>query len=130
VETVFRPMMLRLREVFTEGRESGELIQVDELQLMYAALGANAFYFLSGPVMGILLGTDPFEPSALEHRRRAAIEYLGQTIFTDRKHGARVAARVLAATPMPKAYPPGRGSRPYPSLASWAHAVRSRKITR
>ncbi len=101
VERVFRPMMLRLRELFAEGKQSGELIAVDELQFMYAALGANVFYFLSAPVVGILMETDPFERRAMEFRRRAAVEYLGQTIFTDREHGARVAARVLAVTPMP-----------------------------
>ena len=68
----------------------------------YAALGANVFYFLSAPVMRMVLEIDPLERSALEFRRKAAIEYLGQTIFIDREHGARVAARVLAATPMPE----------------------------
>jgi TetR/AcrR family transcriptional regulator len=102
VETVFRPMMLRLLKVYAEGRRSAELIRVEEMQLMYAALGANVFYFLSAPVMGMLRGADLFTRGALEHRRRAAIEYLGQTIFIDRKHGARVAARILKETPMPK----------------------------
>ena len=101
VDKVFRPMMVRVRQAIAEGCSSGELIPVDELQIMYAALGANAFYFLSAPVMGMLMGTNPFERSALEHRRKVAIEYLGQTVFTDRAHGARVAARVLASTPMP-----------------------------
>lgn len=101
VDKVFRPMMVRVRQAIAEGCSSGELIPVDELQIMYAALGANAFYFLSAPVMGMLMETNPFERSALEHRRKVAIEYLGQTVFTDRAHGARVAARVLASTPMP-----------------------------
>ncbi len=35
-------------------------------------------------------------------RRKAAIEYLGQAIFVDREHGARVAALVLDSTPMPE----------------------------
>jgi hypothetical protein len=81
------------------------LIRVDEWQMMYAALGANVFYFLSGPTMGLLLGKDPFEPQALVERRRAAILYLGQTVFTDRRHGARLAERVLARTPMPASGP-------------------------
>ncbi|MGA2887593.1 MAG: TetR/AcrR family transcriptional regulator [Terracidiphilus sp.] len=102
VEKVFRPMMLLVREVIAEGKESGELIQVDELQVMYAGLGANVFYFLSAPLMGLLMEMDPFERRTLELRRRAAVEYLGQCIFTDREHGARVAARVLSATPMPE----------------------------
>jgi TetR/AcrR family transcriptional regulator len=72
---------------------------------MYAALGANVFYFLSAPVVGLLTGKDLFERSTLEHRRKAAVEYLGKTIFSDREHGARVAARVLATTPMPEPAP-------------------------
>jgi TetR/AcrR family transcriptional regulator len=101
VNKVFRPMMVRVRSAIAEGRNSGELIQVDELQIMYAALGANAFYYLSAPIMGLTMGTDPLERNALEHRRKVAIEYLGQTIFTNRAHGALVAARVLASSPMP-----------------------------
>jgi TetR/AcrR family transcriptional regulator len=101
IEKVFRPMMGRLKELLQEGMRSGELIAVDEWQMMYAALGANVFYFLSGPVMGMLRGSDLFTHRALVARRKAAVEYLGQSIFCDRKHGARVAARVLAATPMP-----------------------------
>ena len=101
VERVFRPMMSRLREVLAEGSASGELIRTDELQIMYAALGANVFYYLSAPVMRMLMQFNPFERSAMEFRRKAVVEYLGQAIFIDREHGARVAARVLASTPMP-----------------------------
>ena len=102
IDKVFRSMMSRLREVFQEGKNSGELVQVDEMQIMYAALGANVFYFLSAPVVGMMMDANPFAPGALEFRRKAAVEYLGQTVFSDREHGARVAARVLAETPMPK----------------------------
>lgn len=102
VEKVFRPMMGRLRDLFEEGKRSGELIQADEWQIMYAALGANVFYFLSAPVVGIMFATNPLERSAMEFRRSAAVEFLGQAIFTDRKKGSEIAKRVLAATPMPE----------------------------
>ena len=104
IERVFKPGMFRLRDLFAEGRRTGELIEADEWQIMYSALGANVFYFLSAPMVGIMLGADPLERSAMEQRRKAAVEFLGQAIFSDRKHGAEVAARVLAATPMPKSY--------------------------
>ena len=105
VEKVFRPMMGRLEAVYQEGRASQELVDVDEWQIMYAALGANVFYFLSAPVMSLLTGRDFFERSTLENRRRVAVEYLGKTIFNDREHGAQVAERVLAANPMPEPVP-------------------------
>jgi len=44
----------------------------------------------------------PFENAALQHRRNAAIQFLGQAFFADRKHGAAVAMRVLASLPMPR----------------------------
>jgi TetR/AcrR family transcriptional regulator len=102
VEKVFLPMLTRMRQVYAEGRGSGELIDVDEMQIIYAALGANVFYFLSAPMMSMLVDTSPFDRTALEFRRKSAVEYLGNAIFIDRKHGARVAARVLASTPMPE----------------------------
>jgi TetR/AcrR family transcriptional regulator len=102
VEKVFRPTMRPVEELLAEGMRTKELIRVDAWQMMYAALGANVFFFLSGPVMGMLISKDLFSRKALKARREAAVEYLGQTIFLDRRHGARVAARVLKATPMPK----------------------------
>jgi TetR/AcrR family transcriptional regulator len=70
--------------------------------LIYAGLGANVFYFLSAPMTKWSQGFDPLEPAALDIRRKVAIEFLGQAIFMDRERGARVAARVLATTPMPE----------------------------
>ncbi|HEY1767348.1 MAG TPA: TetR/AcrR family transcriptional regulator [Terracidiphilus sp.] len=102
VERVFRPMFVPLKELLAEGMRTKELIRVDEWQMIYAALGANVFYFLSGRVMGILRDNNPFERGAIKARRKAAVEYLGQTVFCDRKHGARIAARVLASVPMPE----------------------------
>jgi TetR/AcrR family transcriptional regulator len=102
-EKLFGPLWLRVREVVEAGIREGELIPVDWMQMLYTGLGANVFYFLSAPLIGLALGFQPLERSALEVRRKAAIEYLGQTIFIDRLHGAQVAARVLASIPMPPA---------------------------
>ena len=101
VEKLFKPLGDRMLAVAEEGIRSGELIPVESSQLIYAALGPNVFYFLSAPMMRLVAEGDPFHPAALEFRRKAAVDYLGQAIFMDREHGARVAARVLAATPMP-----------------------------
>ena len=101
VEKLFRPMGDKMIAVAEEGIGSGELIPVESSQLIYAVLGPNVFYFLSAPMMRLIAEGDPFHPAALEFRRKAAVEYLGQAIFIDREHGAGVAARVLATTPMP-----------------------------
>jgi TetR/AcrR family transcriptional regulator len=102
VEKLFKPMGERMMAAAAEGIRSGELVGVEKTQLMYAILGPNVFYFLSAPLMRLLTELDAFHPSALEFRRRAAVEFLGQAIFNDRQHGACVAAKVLADTPMPQ----------------------------
>jgi TetR/AcrR family transcriptional regulator len=101
-ERFFRPMWFKVQEVLAEGIASGELIQVDPHQIHYAAQGANVFYFLSAPLVRLAFGFEPLSRSELEQRRKKAIEFIGQAIFMDREQGARVAAKVLAETPMPE----------------------------
>lgn len=100
-EKLMRPLWSRVDTLVEEGIAAGELIPVEWTQLIYAGLGANVFYFLSAPLTKLAQGYDPLTPAALAFRRKVAIEYLGQTIFVDRAHGAGVALRVLASTPMP-----------------------------
>jgi len=102
VEKVFKPLTARVQQVLAEGMASGELIAVDPLQMRHVALGANVIYYLSAPMTRLISGKNPLERSAIKQHRKLVVEYMGQSIFRDREHGARVAARVLADTPMPE----------------------------
>jgi TetR/AcrR family transcriptional regulator len=102
VKRVFAPLMTMYESMVREGIESGELIHADWMQIHLATLGANVFYFLTGPVRRILYDVEPFSLEALAQRRVALVEFLGQAIFADRQRGAELAARVLADTPMPE----------------------------
>ncbi len=97
----FEPIWGRTLHLVAEGIRSGELCDVDPMQMLYSALGANVFYFLSAPMVRLVTALDPLEPTALANRRNDALQFLGQAIFTDRKHGARLAEQVLAAMPFP-----------------------------
>jgi TetR/AcrR family transcriptional regulator len=104
----FEPMFTRAQAITIEGIGGGELVDVDYMQMMYGALGANVFYFLSAPMVRLLGHGDPMSPDAVAQRRTLAIEFLGQTLFVDRKRGARIAKAVLAAMPMPEVTAPER----------------------
>ena len=101
LKRVFKPVISMYQSLVREGVASGELIPVDWLQIHLATLGANVFYFLSAPVLRMTLNTDLYTAEALEARRRSMAEYVGMTIFNDRNHGAALAAKVLADSPMP-----------------------------
>lgn len=107
-KNAFEPMFRRVQQIAEEGIRSGELCGVDWMQMVYAALGANVFYFLSAPMVHLMGDSDPLHPAAIAARRTAAIEYLGQTLFTDRQHGAHLAQAVLDSTPMPESGFPER----------------------
>jgi TetR/AcrR family transcriptional regulator len=102
VKRVFGPLQAVFQSLVREGIASGELIDVDWLQIPLAALGANVFYFLSAPVWRLSMAPfEPFDVEVLRARRVALVEFLGQAVFVNRKHGAELAKRVLADTPMP-----------------------------
>ena len=101
VKKVFEPTLIMYRAMVREGIESGELIGADWMQIQLATLGANVFFFLSAPIWRLVTGDDPLTVEALTTRRKAIVEFLGQALFKDRQHGAAVAAKVFADTPMP-----------------------------
>jgi TetR/AcrR family transcriptional regulator len=110
VKRVFEPVMIMFQSMVREGIASGELIEADWMQMQMSALGANVLYFLSAPIRRIVWGDDPFKQEALVERRRLLLEFLGQAIFQDRKHGAELAAKVYADSPMPEVtLPDGSG---------------------
>ena len=101
-QAAFKPLLEKLTGTVDEGMSSGELCKMDRLQVMYSIFGPNVFYFLSAPMVQLALPFQPFAPEALKARREAAVTFLGNALFTDRAHGAKLAARVLRAMPMPE----------------------------
>ena len=98
---IFGPMHAMFQSLVREGIASGELIEVEWMQMILTALGANVFYFLSAPVWRLIESFDPFDAEVLKARRVALVGFLGQAIFQDRRQGAELAARVIQDTPMP-----------------------------
>jgi len=102
VKRVFSPLHAMFQSMLREGIGSGELIDVDSVQISLSALGANVFYFMSAPVWRLLQDADPLSREVILERRASAVRFLGQALFIDRLHGAQLAERVLADTPPPE----------------------------
>jgi TetR/AcrR family transcriptional regulator len=102
VKNFFKPLLDKLQMAVEEGVKTGELCETDWLQVVYSMLGANVLYFLSAPMMRLALPFNPLENAAIRSRRRAAVEFLGNALFVDRAHGAKLAERVISDMPMPQ----------------------------
>jgi TetR/AcrR family transcriptional regulator len=99
---IFAPLHAMFQSMVREGIAAGELIDIEWLQIILSALGGNVFYFLSAPVWRLIMPFEPFDTEVLRARRATTVEFLGQALFQDRKHGAELAAKVLADMPMPE----------------------------
>jgi TetR/AcrR family transcriptional regulator len=97
----FAPIFHMFREVVEEGVKSGELSPIDWFHVWSVAIGSNVFYVMSAPSIRHALSFDPLARGALEFRRKALLEFLGQALFVERRRGAQLAKRILADTPMP-----------------------------
>lgn len=102
IKRVFAPLIEMYQSTVREGIATGELIDVDWMQIHLATLGSNVFYFLSSQMWRLMLPIDPFAPDVLAERRRSILNFLGLAIFRDREHGTKLAAKVLADMPMPE----------------------------
>jgi TetR/AcrR family transcriptional regulator len=97
----FSPLLKKIQVAVEQGISDGELCKVDWMQVMYSSYGSNVFYFMSAPMMRLSLSFEPFDPAMIEFRRNAAVQFLGNALFVDRVHGAKLVRQVLAAMPMP-----------------------------
>ena len=110
VKSVFGPLHSHVADSWCgEGIVSGELIDVDWLQIPLAALGANVFYFLSAPVWRLVMARSSRSLRKCCARGRVAlVEFLGQAIFNDRQRGAEIARACWPIRPCRRQTPPSK----------------------
>ncbi len=101
LEKIFSLLLHKMRRVLAEGMRTEELIHTDWMQVIYAVLGSNVFYFMSAPMMRRVADFDPLNRRGILRRRKAAILFLGASLFTDRQRGEQLARQVLSDTPSP-----------------------------
>jgi TetR/AcrR family transcriptional regulator len=102
VQELFRPWLAKMEQTVREGIGSGELREVSWRQVVVSILGANAYYFLNSPLIGLAFDFDPFCQQELEAQRKETAFFLGTTMFTDPAHGREVADSVVTSLPCPQ----------------------------
>lgn len=95
VQTFFRPLLHRLREVLETGIASGEFEPIEPFQFVNSMIAVVVFYFTSVPVIRAVGGFDPLSPAALSRRRRSMLEFIGGALFVSHAHAAHVIDEVL-----------------------------------
>ena len=61
----FAPLLKKIEEAVQQGIRTGELCDIDWMQVMYSSYGSNVFYFMSAPMMRLSLSLGPFDPATI-----------------------------------------------------------------
>jgi len=91
----FGPLNALLGAALAEGMERGELRAQAPGPVLLSLVGANVFYFISGPVFMEISGRDPRDPDRLAQQRAALLDLAATVLFADPEHGRRRAAALL-----------------------------------
>lgn len=82
VERYFGPLHRRLAEVLRRGIRRHVFRPVDVPNTVITLTGITIFYFAAAPVLGHLLGTDPFRETALAARKNAVLDFVRHGLLT------------------------------------------------
>ena len=110
VKICFGPLHVALGETLAEGMARGELRQVDPGTVLLSLIGANVFYFMSGPFSREISGRDPRDPAMLARQRRTLLDIAATVLFFDPEQGRSLAVRIQSEPRGPEAAPPGESA--------------------
>jgi len=93
----FIPLQRAGLKAVEDGMASGEFRKVEGVSALSAILGMNVFYFISAPIMRLVRGADPFSPECIRGHIATSLDFVGASLFTDRKYGVKLAKKIAAA---------------------------------
>lgn len=93
----FIPLQRAGRRAIEDGITSGEFRKVEGVSALSTIFAMNVFYFISAPIMRLVRGADPFSPECLRSHIATSLDFLGASLFADRKCGIKLAKKIAAA---------------------------------
>lgn len=86
----FRPLFEKLVGTLEKGIRSGEFRKVSPPDFVSSMVGMCVHYFVSAPLVRIVLGSDPLSPERIALRRASVLDTIAAALFADRPRGERI----------------------------------------
>jgi TetR/AcrR family transcriptional regulator len=93
----FIPLQRAGLKAVKDGIACGEFRKVESAGALSTILGMNVFYFTSAPIMRMVRGIDPFSAECIRGHIATSLDFIGASLFTDRKYGIALAKKIAAA---------------------------------
>jgi TetR/AcrR family transcriptional regulator len=72
----FQPIFVNIAALLKEGGECGEFRAVDPIHFIPSMISLIVFYFITAPVLKVVIGRDPLSPENLAERRAAVVDFI------------------------------------------------------
>ncbi len=93
----FIPLQRAGLKAVEDGIASGEFRKVDGVGVLRAVFAMNVFYFISAPIMRLMRGADPFSAECIRGHIATSLDFVGASLFSERKRGIELAKKIAAA---------------------------------
>ncbi len=122
----FIPLQRAGIKAVEDGIATGEFRKVEGVGALGVIFAMNVFYFISAPIMRLVRGADPFSPACIRGHIATSLDFVGASLFTDRKYGIKLAKKIAAAA---SALPRELRAGPRPSAGAVAQVREGRQAT-
>jgi TetR/AcrR family transcriptional regulator len=77
----FQPIFVQIAALLKEGVDSGDFRPVDPVHFIPSMVSVIVFYFITAPIMKVMIGRDPFSPESLAERREAVVDFITASLM-------------------------------------------------
>jgi TetR/AcrR family transcriptional regulator len=89
----FQPIFVNIAALLKEGAQTGEFRAVDPIHFIPSMISIIVFYFITAPIMKMMIGRDPMSQASLAERRKAVVDFISAALFTRTKESANERAQ-------------------------------------
>jgi TetR/AcrR family transcriptional regulator len=96
----FQPIFVNIAELLREGERCGDFRPVEPIHFIPSMISVIVFYFVTAPILKVMVGKDPMSPEYLAERRSAVVDFISAALFVP--EGPSSPVRRMSKEPMPK----------------------------
>jgi TetR/AcrR family transcriptional regulator len=81
----FQPIFVNIAALLKEGEKCGEFRAVNPVHFIPSMISVIVFYFITAPIMKVMIGRDPLSPESLAERQAAIVDFISAALYPEQR---------------------------------------------
>ena len=77
----FQPIFVNIAALLKDGEKCGDFRRVNPVHFIPSMISVIVFYFITAPIMKVMIGGDPLSPENLAERRKAVVDFISAALI-------------------------------------------------